>query len=96
MATGATHFYDRIDGHLVYQLNRGASSLQWSAVLVPGETPLTGWEEKRWTNQWDFQKIFSEISSSAPAAWHGKRIRLRFRAANVMGIWSDVGPFSFA
>ena len=88
-ATGATHFYDRVEGHLVYRSNRGASSLQWSAILVPGETPLTGWEEKRWTNQWDFQKTFSEIDSASLSAWHGKRIRLRFRAANGMGIWSE-------
>ena len=89
-AERATKWYDRITGHLEYTAGRGVSSIQWSAVLVPGELPLVDWQEKRWVSQWDFDKTLSSLSTEALGAWQGRQIRLRFRAANSMGIWSEV------
>ena len=86
----AHYWYDRLEGHLVYQADLGVSSLQWSAVLVPGELPLTDWQEKRWAEQWDFTQLLSSLSPEELSTWHGKQIRLKFRAANAMGIWSEV------
>jgi len=90
LAKGATHWYDRLQGHLAYQANRGVSNLQWSAVLVPGELPLVSWQDRRW-----FPNGTSKSCSlpSAPAARpHGTENRSASSSGrpNAMGIWSDV------
>lgn len=89
MTAKSTHWYDCIDGHIEYDADRGVSGIQWSAALVPGELPLIAWQDKRWISAWDFRKELSEITPDLLSAWDKKQIRLSFRAANTMGIWSE-------
>ncbi|ULQ59093.1 Ig-like domain repeat protein [Brucepastera parasyntrophica] len=89
---GATHWYDRISGIAGYgnENATGISAIQWSAVLVPGEHELIGWQEKRGVRIISIEETLENIRDEEPAWWHGKSIRLRFRAANGVGIWSGI------
>ncbi len=85
-----TYWYDRITGHVQYESGRsGVGSIQWSAVMVPGEDTLVDWQEKESVTEWDIEKLFSAINDENLSWWQGKQIRIKMRAENGMGIWSE-------
>lgn len=88
---GVTYWYDSITGHVQYGSGKtGTGSIEWSAVLVPGEEELTGWQETTGVHQLDMNRKLTSIGGGTLSRWQGKKIRIRIRAANGMGIWSGV------
>ncbi len=86
-----TYWYDSITGHAQYGSGKtGTRSIEWSAVLVPGEEELTGWQETTGVNLIDLNRKLMSVRGGTLSWWQGKKIRIRLRAANGMGIWSGI------
>jgi hypothetical protein len=86
-----TCWYDSITGHVQYGSGKtGTGSIEWSAVLVPGEEELTGWQETTGVNQIDLSRKLTSIRGGNLSWWQGKAVRIRLRAANGMGVWSGI------
>jgi hypothetical protein len=86
-----TYWYDGITGHVQYGSGKtGVGSIEWSAVLVPGEEELVAWQEAQSVNQLDISRELTSVRDGTLSWWQGKKVRIRVRAANGMGIWSSM------